>query len=355
MGVLLPAPRQRDHVVGGPFVFEDQRLGRFERRSRRLVEPATRQHAAGRPATDKQIAKIWAVAKEAGVTEEQLHAGVRRGFAAERLAGLTTSQASEVIDPLGKLPPAAFDPETGEVADEPPGMEAEAFRARSAGQAFEPWEVSECASSSTARPTPTRTRAAAAPTARGWRSPTSAPTSAGCASRGRSPSRPRRRASTSSGCSTRASRSPRSRASQASRRRTCAPSRTAARSASGRAHVEAIEAIPLGITTEALRVPGEKARRLISVMGEAGIPQTQIARALRYEHPTNLKLARREYVTKRSWDAVGTAQLRHGEVAAVAAQEICRQRNEALEPLEWVGRADMGVVRHPRDPADGGG
>ena len=190
MGVLLPAPRQRDHVVGGPFVFEDQRLGRFERRSRRLVEPATRQHAAGRPATDKQIAKIWAVAKEAGVTEEQLHAGVRRGFAAERLAGLTTSQASEVIDRLGKLPPAAFDSETGEVADEPPGMEAEAFRARSAGR------PSSRGRSRNERPRPRHGQ------------------------RLQEPGLPPPRLHEGG-------------ASRASRRRTCAPSRTAARSASG--------------------------------------------------------------------------------------------------------------------------
>ena len=36
--------------------------------------------------------------------------------------------------------------------------------------------------------------------------------------------------------------------------------------------VEAIEGIQLGTTTEALRVPGGKARRLIEAMGEAGIP-----------------------------------------------------------------------------------
>lgn len=107
-------------------------------------QPASRQHATGRPATEKQIAKIWAVAKEAGVTEEQLHAGARRDFGAESLATLTTSQASELIDRLGKLPATAFDPQTGEVADEPPGMDAEAFRAkRAAPQGFEPWEVNE--------------------------------------------------------------------------------------------------------------------------------------------------------------------------------------------------------------------
>jgi len=89
--------------------------------------------------------------------------------------------------------------------------------------------------------------------------------------------------------------------------------------------VEAIEAIPLGITTEALRVPGEKVRRLISAMGEAGIPQTQIARALRYEHPTNLKLARREYVMKRSWDRLVTLYrhyARRGLVAADVLEEV---------------------------------
>ncbi len=89
--------------------------------------------------------------------------------------------------------------------------------------------------------------------------------------------------------------------------------------------VEAIEAIPLGVTTEALRVPGGKARRLIEAMGEAGIPQTQIARALRYEHPTNLKLSRREYVTRRSWDRLVTLYrhcARRGVVPADVLEEV---------------------------------
>lgn len=106
--------------------------------------PPARRNGSGRPATEKQLAKIRAIAREAGVTEEQLHAGARRDFGAESLAALSTGQASELIDRLGKLPPAAVDPKTGEVEGEPPGMDAEAFRASHAPeQAFEPWGVKE--------------------------------------------------------------------------------------------------------------------------------------------------------------------------------------------------------------------
>jgi len=86
-----------------------------------------------------------------------------------------------------------------------------------------------------------------------------------------------------------------------------------------------LRAIANGRTKRPLRVPGGKARRLIEAMGEAGIPQTQIARALRYEHPTNLKLSRREYVTRRSWDRLVTLYrhfARRGLVAADILEEV---------------------------------
>ena len=87
----------------------------------------------GKPATEKQIGKIHAIAKEAGVTDEQLHKGILRDYNLEHLNQLSTKQASEMIDKLGKLPPAQpkqgvqVDPETGEL-EEPPGHDAASFR-----------------------------------------------------------------------------------------------------------------------------------------------------------------------------------------------------------------------------------
>ena len=91
------------------------------------------------------------------------------------------------------------------------------------------------------------------------------------------------------------------------------------------ATIEAVIAVPLGTTAGATRVPGEKARRLLEAMAAAGIPQDQVARALRYEHPASLKLARREYVTKRSWDRIVTLYrllARQGLVPADVLEEV---------------------------------
>ena len=103
----------------------------------------------GKPATEKQLGKIHAIAKEAGVTDEQLHKGAKRDYGVDSLKSLSTKQASEMIDKLGKLPvapppepepeeaaPPADDdadywPSGDEPAEEIPGMDA--------GQARQKW------------------------------------------------------------------------------------------------------------------------------------------------------------------------------------------------------------------------
>lgn len=94
------------------------------------AKPATsapRPAAGGRKVTDKQLGKIHAIAKEAGVNDDQLHKGAKRDYGVDSLKDLTTKQASELIDKLGALPPAKpkqgvqVDPVTGEVDEEPPG------------------------------------------------------------------------------------------------------------------------------------------------------------------------------------------------------------------------------------------
>ena len=89
--------------------------------------------------------------------------------------------------------------------------------------------------------------------------------------------------------------------------------------------VEAIEAIQLGTTSEALRVPGSKARRLVDAMAAAGISRARLARALRCEHPGDLRFSRREYVTRRSWDRLVTLYrhyARRGLVPADVLEEV---------------------------------
>jgi hypothetical protein len=96
----------------------------------------------GKPATEKQIGKIHAIAKEAGVTDEQLHKGILRDYNLEHLNQLSTKQASEMIDKLGALPAVEAPPKPPLKAvaehdpdddigfdDEPvPGMDAEQAR-----------------------------------------------------------------------------------------------------------------------------------------------------------------------------------------------------------------------------------
>ena len=94
---------------------------------------------SGKTATEKQIAKIHAIAREAGISGEQLAAGVRRDFGRESLAELSTAQASELIDRLGQLPARPPEPD----GEEPPGMDAAAFRERRGAPSPEPFEVTE--------------------------------------------------------------------------------------------------------------------------------------------------------------------------------------------------------------------
>lgn len=102
--------------------------------------------AGGRKVTEKQLAKIHALAKEKGVTDDQLHRGAKRDHGVDSLKDLTTKQASDLIDSLSKLAAAAKGEQTGEVPadvdpaaeqaradqdeDDVPGMDGEAFRAK---------------------------------------------------------------------------------------------------------------------------------------------------------------------------------------------------------------------------------
>lgn len=106
-------------------------------------ETATR--GGGRKATDKQLGKLHAVAKKHGITEDQLHRGVKRDYRVESLRDLTTKQASDLIDRLSSLPATAevpddigADEEQARIdqadEDEAPGMDAEEFR-RAAAEA----------------------------------------------------------------------------------------------------------------------------------------------------------------------------------------------------------------------------
>ena len=69
---------------------------------------------------------------------------------------------------------------------------------------------------------------------------------------------------------------------------------------------DAILAIPLGTIRGEQRVPADKARCLIEAMGEAGVSQAAIGRALRYSYPDCVKFSRRTYITRRSFDRLAT-------------------------------------------------
>ena len=69
---------------------------------------------------------------------------------------------------------------------------------------------------------------------------------------------------------------------------------------------DAICAIPVGTMRGERRVPADRARQLIEAMGEAGVSQTAIGRALRYKYPGCVKFSRRTYVTRRSFDRLAT-------------------------------------------------
>ena len=106
-------PRERDATTTGPAPAGPRGSGK--------------PRPSGKTATEKQIAKIHAIAREAGISGEQLAAGARRDFGCESLAELlSTAQASELIDRLGKLPAKPPEP----AGEEPPGMDAAAFRER---------------------------------------------------------------------------------------------------------------------------------------------------------------------------------------------------------------------------------
>ena len=100
--------------IRGMFVFETAERGG----GRAAAPAASRATAKPKRASSAQLGKLGAVAKEAGVSDETLRAGAERDFGVKELAALTTAQASELIDRIGKLPPAGVDPVTGEVAAE---------------------------------------------------------------------------------------------------------------------------------------------------------------------------------------------------------------------------------------------
>lgn len=91
----------------------------------------------GRPsrATDRQLTKIAAEAERAQVPDEELSQVLERRYKVETTSELSTQQASDLIDRLmaaadrrGRTAAAGIDPNTGEVAGEPPGMDAAAAR-----------------------------------------------------------------------------------------------------------------------------------------------------------------------------------------------------------------------------------
>lgn len=53
--------------------------------------------------TDSQVKAVRAIAKKTGVTDEQLHAGILRDYNVGKVAELTKTQASQLIDKLKKL------------------------------------------------------------------------------------------------------------------------------------------------------------------------------------------------------------------------------------------------------------
>lgn len=69
---------------------------------------------------------------------------------------------------------------------------------------------------------------------------------------------------------------------------------------------DAILAIPLGTIRGEQRVPADRARILIDAMRDAGVTQTAIGRALRYQYPGCVKFSRRTYITRRSFDRIAT-------------------------------------------------
>lgn len=111
-----------------------------------------RQATGAKPATEKQLGKIHAIAKEAGVTDDQLHKGAKRDYSVDSLKDLTTKQASELIDKLGALPAVEEPPkpklkaveehdpddDIGFPDDPVPGMDAEAARSSWQKQPEEP-------------------------------------------------------------------------------------------------------------------------------------------------------------------------------------------------------------------------
>jgi transcriptional regulator with XRE-family HTH domain len=91
------------------------------------------------------------------------------------------------------------------------------------------------------------------------------------------------------------------------------------------AAVEAVVAVPLGTTAGAMRIPGEKARRLLETMAAAGVGTDEVAAALRCESPRGLALGRRTYVTRRSWERLVTLYrflARQGLVPADLLEEV---------------------------------
>lgn len=100
---------------------------------------APRTAANGRKVTDKQMGKIHAIAKEAGVTDDQLHKGAKRDYSVDSLKDLTTKQASELIDKLGKLPPAP-PPEPEHDPDDDIGFDDEPVPGMDAEEARKSWE-----------------------------------------------------------------------------------------------------------------------------------------------------------------------------------------------------------------------
>lgn len=93
-----------------------------------------RRQAGSAQATKAQQNKIGVEMKRAGVTDAQLAAVLRRDFSVETTGELTKEQASQVIERLMAVGSSGADPETGEVPDEPPGMDAEQYRESRAPQ-----------------------------------------------------------------------------------------------------------------------------------------------------------------------------------------------------------------------------
>ena len=105
--------------------------------------PAPPRQSGVRKITDKQLGKLHAVAKEAGVNDEMLHKAAKRDFSCDSLKELTTKQASELIDRIAALPAKGAEPQAepateaeeaadywpDEAEDIPvPGMDAEQAR-----------------------------------------------------------------------------------------------------------------------------------------------------------------------------------------------------------------------------------